>query len=369
MDEVSKFINLYGLNIIPLRVVLASLTWVLHDYLVTLYDEMKLVWPQRWSFGKIMFLWIRYYTIALLMFDTLQIHLFARPGIVTDDLCVAMDPITRLAGAISLWSVEIVMQVRIYALYGCSKKIALFNGILFLGSIGSFLWIMVYNFLRRRDLIAGAMHLPLPGCPSINGGTQWAQWVPAAVFEGVLLCFAVYKTFKTFSDYLRFQKRVRLSDILLRDNILYFFAVTCLLIFNNLMVVGATRVPWFGFGPFHAALGIVTTRMLLHLIEYANSTQILAWDSNGPLKTVISDAIFAVHSAEDSDLESTNLMTAVFDTDLERQSEPTSPKHQSMSEVSRPTAGPSTISHLSSFASSSSTIPRWYHTYLRDKGS
>jgi len=61
--------------------------------------------------------------------------------------------------------------------------------------------------------------------------------------------------------------------------------------------------------------------MLLHLIEYANSTQILAWDSSASPKTEIFDAIFAVRSAQDSDLESTNLMSAVFDTDLERQSE------------------------------------------------
>ena len=33
-----------------------------------------------------MYLKIRYYTIALLIFDTLQIHLFARPDVVTDDL-------------------------------------------------------------------------------------------------------------------------------------------------------------------------------------------------------------------------------------------------------------------------------------------
>ena len=46
----------------------------------------------------------------------------------------------------------------------------------------------------------------------------------ASVFEGVLLCFALYKTVETCSDRLRFQKGVTLSDVLLHDNILYFFA-------------------------------------------------------------------------------------------------------------------------------------------------
>jgi hypothetical protein len=34
-----------------------------------------------------------------------------------------MDSIIRIVGAISLWSVEIVMQLRIYALFKCSKKV------------------------------------------------------------------------------------------------------------------------------------------------------------------------------------------------------------------------------------------------------
>ena len=45
-------------------------------------------------------------------------------------------------------------------------------------SIAGFLWLLIHNTHRRRALIKNAVHLPLPGCPAINGGIQWAQWIP-----------------------------------------------------------------------------------------------------------------------------------------------------------------------------------------------
>ncbi|CAA7266450.1 unnamed protein product [Cyclocybe aegerita] len=265
----SDFIRLYELNLIPLRVVLASLVWVLHDYFVTLEDEVEYIWSQKRSLGKFMFLWVQYYTIFLVAFDTLQIHSFAIPGVASDKLCVAADPVTRLAGAISLWSVEVIMQLRIYALFNRSKRIALFNAVLFLASIGIFLWIMIVNAMKRGKAISQALHLPLPGCPVINGGTGWSLWIAPTVFEFTLFLFVVYKSIVSVSARIRLNQRVSLTAVLLQENILYFFSVACLLIFNNLMVVGATHIPWFGFGPFHAAIGIVTCRMLIHLRKFA----------------------------------------------------------------------------------------------------
>lgn len=107
-----------------------------------------------------------------------------------------MDSIIRIVGAITLWSVEVIMQLRVYALYKCSKRVryqshedamliyncyyqvAIFNGLLFLASIAGFFWILIHNALRRHEVIASAIHLPLPGCPSIHSGIEWAQWVP-----------------------------------------------------------------------------------------------------------------------------------------------------------------------------------------------
>jgi len=264
------FIRLYKLNLIPLYVVLPSLVWVLHDYFVTLEDEVTYIWRhQKPGFGRFMFFWIRYYTIFLVVFDVLQIHGFAIPGVPSLDLCLATDPTTRMLGAISLWSVEIIMQLRIYVLYNRSKRVALFNGILFIISIAAFLCIMVINAIERRALILKAVHLPLPGCPVINGNTQWALWIPAMLFEFILFGFAVFKSIVSTAARMKLNKRTTLTGILLHENILYFLVVAALLIFNNLMAIGVTNIPWFGFGPFHAALGITTSRMMIHLQKFA----------------------------------------------------------------------------------------------------
>ncbi|KAK0216293.1 hypothetical protein IW262DRAFT_1510381 [Armillaria fumosa] len=284
-----RFAALYLGNLIPLHVVLVGLTWIVHDYckLVTLEDEIRYIWAQKRNIGKIMFLWIRYYSISLLIFDTLQIHVFSVRGVPSDHLCVAMDAITRITGAISLWSVEFVMQLRVYALFKCSKKVAVINGFLFASSIAAFLWILIHNVGRQGALIADLVRLPLAGCPSVHSGIEWAQWVPgkilgtaetetyllsikATAYEIVLFGFAVIKTFGFMLDNMTRGYRQSIRSILLRDNILYFLAISCVLVLNNLMVVGATEIPWFSFGPFHAAVGILTTRMLINLRKAAS---------------------------------------------------------------------------------------------------
>ncbi|KJA29680.1 hypothetical protein HYPSUDRAFT_127052 [Hypholoma sublateritium FD-334 SS-4] len=265
----STFVKLYKGNIIPLNACLPGLTWVLHDYLITIEDEIRYVWPAKKTTGRLLFFWIRYYGIFLLFFDVIQIHVFSIPGITSDTLCVAMDSIIRIVGALSLWAIEIVMQMRIYALYKCSRRVALINAVLFLASIGVFLWILSFNALRRREVIAEAIHYPLPGCPSVHSGIEWLQWIPATVFESILFFWALYKTLSSTVTRWRGGQRISLYHLILRDNISYFFGITCLLIFNNLMVVGVTKIPWFSYSPFHAAMEIMTSRMIINLYKIA----------------------------------------------------------------------------------------------------
>ncbi|KAI4526186.1 hypothetical protein K525DRAFT_259803 [Schizophyllum commune Loenen D] len=282
-EEIAHFTKLWHSSLIPL-----------HACLLTLEDEIRFIWVRSLcrlhiprSFGKYMFLWIRYYSIALLLFDVTQIHVFTIPGVTNDTVCVAMDTIIRVVGAIALWSIEIVMQLRIYALYDCSKTIAIVNGAMFIASIGTFLWILIHNAMGRSAVIADVIHLPLPGCPSIHTGIEWAQWVPATAFEAVLFFFALHKTLHSTAQRFRRGERISLYQLVLRDQIIYFFLVTVLLVFNNLMVVGVTKIPWFSYSPFHAALGVLTTRMMINTrkasaedVCYSDDTKLLT-TSNG----------------------------------------------------------------------------------------
>lgn len=101
-------------------------------------------------------------------------------------------------------------------------------------------WILIHNALRRRAVIAEAIKLPLPGCPSIHTGIEWAQWVPgkinnvqfpilfwfndflATAFEGVLFGWALYKTLKSSVGRWTSGIRISLYELILRDNLIYF---------------------------------------------------------------------------------------------------------------------------------------------------
>ena len=119
-------------------------------------------------------------------------------------------------------------------------QIAYFNGIIFAISIVFFVWVLVQNAVRRSILIAQIVQLPRTGCPAINGGSQWAQWVPgkpfklcgrqrievvspATGFEVILFGFAIAKCFISSSARTKLNERLSLIAILLRENILYFF--------------------------------------------------------------------------------------------------------------------------------------------------
>lgn len=278
-----------SLMLVPRYISYACLTWVVHDYFNTLEDEVKYFWSQKLQFGVLTFYWIRYYTIFLVLFDVIDVYI----------IHVGPDKIIIYSltfGAISLWSIEFVMQLRIYILFNRSRKIAIFNGILFVISIAAFLWILIRNRLLGGDVHAtfpaNGPHAhgppPPPGfppphgkgmgppppsggkpCPSLTSDSRWAQWVPPTLFEFVLFGMAVYKTIVSSSAKVDINGRRSLAATLLTENLVYFFVATCVLVFNNLIFVCQTRIPWLGFGPFHAGLGLATGHLLLHLRKFA----------------------------------------------------------------------------------------------------
>ncbi|CEL61887.1 hypothetical protein RSOLAG1IB_04637 [Rhizoctonia solani AG-1 IB] len=56
-----------------------SLCLLVYDCIITIDQEVKFVWGQRWSFGKVMYIFIRYATIITMAFHVTSMFFF-RPS-------------------------------------------------------------------------------------------------------------------------------------------------------------------------------------------------------------------------------------------------------------------------------------------------
>ncbi len=175
-----------------------------------------------------------------------------------------MDSIIRVVGAISLWSVEIIMQLRVYALFKCSKRVYYFLPALSDSIVEPpcprLPCLTVYSLRVPSLAFYGSwLIMPLDEEPSLptrfvylcrgvrtftlgsNGPNGYlvsslavaaellAQSTQATAYEGVLFGFALFKTLESTADWIQKGRRVSLYSLLLRDNILYFLAyVLCL---------------------------------------------------------------------------------------------------------------------------------------------
>jgi len=152
------------------------------------------------------------------------------------------------------------------------------NGVLFIISIGSFLWILIESTVYRNNLLVGLQE-PLSSnkCPPlINQDCRWAQWVPGAYLQTGWLQFSLTHNLRGYSNALRVcpiwdggvqdhsflfskseakQAAVAHHHFVAREYCVFLFVsfqimrehamlkdrfisrVACVLVFNNLMVV------------------------------------------------------------------------------------------------------------------------------------
>jgi hypothetical protein len=109
------------------------------------------------------------------------------------------------------------------------SQVAAVNAVLFLASIAGFMVILIHNAIGRAAVIKTAKALPIPGCPVVHTGIEWAQWVPATIYEGILFGYALWKTpGRLFRHFLADDRRSvntgkTLYNLVLQDNLLYFF--------------------------------------------------------------------------------------------------------------------------------------------------
>lgn len=170
---------------------------------------------------------------------------------------------------------QVLLQMRVYALYERSKKILAFLIVCFLAELG----VMIRMYVNFSSTVV-ATNEALPGVYFCATPTTPEQWLPTSVyptlaFEAILVCLSVWAGYQRSKGHfsvagLRWS-RARLIDILVGGNVLYFlcFALMWAVALIILYVVG---LEWGqAVNAFGGATSVIAgCRLTLHLREAAS---------------------------------------------------------------------------------------------------
>jgi len=127
-----------------------------------------------------------------------------------------------------MWSGSAIYVLRIYALYGCNRRVLLLLCVIY---VGVFTSENVIIGIVIRDAVFDPLPLPtFTGClPSNIKPYAWTFWMPMLIFETILLAMSIFRSVVLAAN--DWQTR-RLVFVLLRDSVVYFGGVILAILAN-----------------------------------------------------------------------------------------------------------------------------------------
>ncbi|KAJ3982718.1 hypothetical protein F5890DRAFT_323171 [Lentinula detonsa] len=168
---------------------LAGSTLLFYDYLLTLDDEIEFIWKKSWSIGKILFIISRYYSLIA----TVVISNMALFQSLTESVSIQYSHWQAWSGLISCMIVEVILQMRLYALYFLDKKILTLMVVSFIISSGSTASVLVMMYKSGPS----TLHNPqVSFCSPDLAIYCYAVWIPRLAFETFLCILALIRGYQ-----------------------------------------------------------------------------------------------------------------------------------------------------------------------------
>jgi hypothetical protein len=98
---------------------LAAGSIIVYDHLLTLDNEFELIWTSSWSVGKVLFIINRYYSLISVIVN----NYFLFGTNLTNSGCLKFYHWQGWTGLIAVIIAEIILQMRLFALYFLDKKV------------------------------------------------------------------------------------------------------------------------------------------------------------------------------------------------------------------------------------------------------
>ncbi|KAL5485952.1 hypothetical protein ACEPAI_6996 [Sanghuangporus weigelae] len=207
----------------------ATLTVFIYDYLCTLEDERRLVWPSRWSLIKVVYFLNRAiaFTSSFLLVDLLLI--------ITDgESCKRHLYPTVIMAQMTFVIGEVVLFMRVYAIWFCDRRmLALLLAVYVPGVVGA-----TYATIHATT---SAIATSLPelfgsGCVVVYQSTDfWICYLVLLFHETFMLVLILTRAFLSHGYSLS-----RILRMVVKDGILYYLCVLVTSLANLLVLLLAT---------------------------------------------------------------------------------------------------------------------------------
>jgi len=222
----------------------ASLAFLLYDYVLTLDSEMTFVWNMRWSSGKAIFFFNRYFGLFTMLFNAIILF----NDSLKPKFCQGFIAWEVISSGIIILSAEMILVARIHAVYDRSRKLLIFLASIWIAELIN-MTVLDVLVLHLAAKLQSSLKLPnealpisglsLKGCFVVTFPAYFFMWIPPLAFETILYLLMAYKVWRIY----RVDRSNPLLMLLIRDSFLYFLSNFAILLINCLLWVQAGNQP------------------------------------------------------------------------------------------------------------------------------
>ncbi|KAH7916373.1 hypothetical protein BJ138DRAFT_463673 [Hygrophoropsis aurantiaca] len=203
---------------------LAAAVIIIYDHVQTFNKEVSLIWNPG-SVVSILYFLNRYVGDAIILISA---TLFIGTSFSTE-VSHVMFQFQVWGPFVSVWTTQVIMQLRIFAMYRKSKKILLLTSVGFAAEIAAIATVLVMHF----DQSLTYTNEPIPGfrmCSTSTIGKAFtAIYIPIFCFEFLLFALALFVVFESMAKTkeIRGSRRLhRTMDMIVKSSTVYFFIET-----------------------------------------------------------------------------------------------------------------------------------------------
>ncbi|KAH6896165.1 hypothetical protein BKA70DRAFT_1269225 [Coprinopsis sp. MPI-PUGE-AT-0042] len=236
----------------------AMATFILLEFFQTLPDEVALVWPDKWSLLKGLYMLNRYGALIGTVFS-LMFEVGTKNSTFT--LCKAGYYFQGAVLILNLaWS-ETILFMRVYALSRQNRYVGIFLAVTWTGIFAA----LVVNFLRGAFIFVFVDH-PLPGyaCLPTPIASKLLRTLPYFLIlseQILVICMCIYFRLGEFAG-----SKSRLARTFSRDGLYYFFAISLMSIANvSFSMAFLNKYDHYLGPPQGVVMSVLATRLVLHL--------------------------------------------------------------------------------------------------------